>query len=85
MEALTLKSQIRIVSLLSISRPFLRPFSSNLLEEIVLGVSEQNNYKYQPLLEDTDYFCVLETLYDDFLKNGNLEKFYSKYIRLQCL
>ena len=41
--------------------------------------NELNNYKYQPLLEGTDEFCVLKTLYDDFLKNGNLEKFYSKY------
>ena len=41
--------------------------------------SELNNYKYQPLLEGTDEFCVLKTLYDDFLKNGNLEKFYSKH------
>ena len=41
--------------------------------------SELNNYKYQPLLEGTDEFCVLKTLYDDFLKSGNLEKFYSKY------
>ena len=41
--------------------------------------SELNNYKYQPLLEGTDEFCALKTLYDDFLKNGNLEKFYSKY------
>ena len=54
-------------------------FSSS-LEEIVPGAirninasevfaeslrSELNNYKYQPLLEGTDEFCVLKTLYDD--------------------
>ena len=75
------------------SEASLRPFSSS-LEEIVPGAirninasevfaeslrSELNNYKYQPLLEGTDEFCVLKTLYDDFLKNGILEKFYSKY------
>ena len=69
-------------------------FSSSLLEEIVPGavrsinasevfaeslMSELNNYKYQPLLEGTHEFCVLKTLYDGFLKNENLEKFYSKY------
>ena len=41
--------------------------------------SELNCYKYQPLLEGTVEFSVFKTLYDDFLKNGNLEKFYSKY------
>ena len=35
--------------------------------------SELNSYKYQPLLEGTEEFSVLKTLYDDFLKNGNLE------------
>ena len=35
--------------------------------------SELNSYKYQPLLEGTEEFSVFETLYDDFLKNGNLE------------
>lgn len=76
------------------SEASLRVFSSSLLEEIVPGAirsinasevfaeslrSELNNYKYQPLLEGTHEFCVLKTLYDGFLKNGNLEKFYSKY------
>ena len=41
--------------------------------------SELNSYTYQPILEGTDEFSALKTLYDDFLKNGNLEKFYSKY------
>lgn len=41
--------------------------------------SELNSYTYQPIQEGTDEFFALKTLYDDFLKNGNLEKFYSKY------
>ena len=41
--------------------------------------NELNSYTYQPILEGTDEFSALKTLYDDFLKNGNLEKFYSKY------
>ena len=39
--------------------------------------SELNSYTYQPIQEGTDEFFALKTLYDDFLKNGNLEKFYS--------
>lgn len=41
--------------------------------------SELSSYTYQPILEGTDEFSALKTLYDDFVKNGNLEKFYSKY------
>ena len=41
--------------------------------------SELNSYTYQPIQEGTDEFFALKTLYDDFFKNGNLEKFYSKY------
>ena len=72
----------------------MQPFSSDLLEGIVATAvhninatevfaesfrNELNSYIYQPLQEGSDEFSVLKTLYDDFLRNGNIEKFYSKY------
>ena len=47
-------------------------FAENLRKEL-------SSYVYQPLSESSDEYSFLKTLYDDFTKSGNLDKFYSKY------
>ena len=76
------------------SRGAATPFSNSLLEGTVViavgninaaGVFAENlrkelsSYVYQPLSESSDEYCFLKTLYDDFTKSGNLDKYYSKY------
>ena len=40
---------------------------------------ELRSYVYQPLSESSDEYSFLKTLYDDFTKSGNLDKYYSTY------
>ena len=47
-------------------------FAENLRKEL-------SSYVYQPLSESSDEYSFLKTLYDDFTKSGNLDKYYSKY------
>ena len=47
-------------------------FAENLRKEL-------SSYVYQPLSETSDEYSFLKTLYDDFTKSGNLDKYYSKY------
>lgn len=76
------------------SRGASTPFSNRLLEGTVAiavrninaaGVFAENlrkelsSYVYQPLSESSDEYSFLKTLYDDFTKSGNLDKYYSKY------
>ena len=49
-----------------------RVFAENLRKEL-------SSYVYQPLSESSDEYSFLKTLYDDFTKSGNLDKYYSKY------
>lgn len=41
--------------------------------------NEVNSYAYQPLQEGSEEFSALKELYDNFIRTGNIEKFYSKY------
>ena len=76
------------------SRGAATPFSNSLLEGTVAiavrninaaGVFAENlrkelsSYVYQPLSESSDEYSFLKTLYGDFTKSGNLDKYYSKY------
>ena len=36
-------------------------------------------YQFKQFDEGTDEFTVLKTIYDGYLKNGDIEKFYGKY------
>ena len=47
-------------------------FAENLRKEL-------SSYVYQPLSESSDEYSFLKTLYDDFTKSGNLDKYCSKY------
>ena len=47
-------------------------FAENLRKEL-------SSYVYQPLSESSDEYSFLKTLYDDFTKSVNLDKYYSKY------
>ena len=47
-------------------------FAENLRKEL-------SSYVYQPLSESSGEYSFLKTLYDDFTKSGNLDKYYSKY------
>lgn len=47
-------------------------FAENLRKEL-------SSYVYQPLSESSDEYSFLKTLYDNFTKSGNLDKYYSKY------
>ena len=47
-------------------------FAENLRKEL-------SSYVYKPLSESSDEYSFLKTLYDDFTKSGNLDKYYSKY------
>lgn len=38
-----------------------------------------NLYQFKQFDEGTDEFTVLKTIYDGYLKNGDIEKFYGKY------
>ena len=49
-----------------------RVFKENLRKEL-------SSYVHQPLPESSDDYSFLKTLYDDFTKSGNLDKYYSKY------
>ncbi|XP_068707686.1 uncharacterized protein [Montipora foliosa] len=76
------------------SRGAATPFSNSLLEgTVAIAVrnvnaaevfaenlrKELSSYVYQPLSESSDEYSFLKTLYDDFTKSGNLDKYYSKY------
>ena len=76
------------------SRGAATPFSNSLLEGTVAiavrninaaGVFAENlrnelsSYVNQPLSESSDEYPFLKTLYDDFTKSGNLDKYYRKY------
>ena len=41
--------------------------------------NELNLYQFKQFDEGTDEFTVLKTIYDGYLKNGDIEKFYGKY------
>ncbi|CAH3149086.1 unnamed protein product [Pocillopora meandrina] len=41
--------------------------------------NELNLYQFKQFDEGTDEFTVLKTIYDGYLKNGDVEKFYGKY------
>ncbi|XP_044168046.1 uncharacterized protein LOC122952057 [Acropora millepora] len=71
------------------------PFSNSLLEAGTGAIAVRNinaagvfaenlrkglsSYVCQPLSECSDEYSFLKTLYDDFTKSGNLDKYYGKY------
>ena len=74
--------------------PKFKPFSSLLLAEVLSNAlcsikeadvlserlkAELNSYSYQQLDEQGDAFAELKNMCDGFLKNWDLEKFYSNY------